>query len=671
MFTTNSRRTHAAAWFALALGSCADASLEEELPELEAIGSIHEPDSEEVEAVEQALEGASSSVVVSVPQTMRSAPFNVERRLTVPPGFQIAVHARVARARFMTLTPENALLVSVPSEGKVKLVSTSGAVTDLLSGLLSPHDLVFHTLTGTTYLYVAEKNKVRRYLWQAGSVGSNQVVIANLPDASLPELQGSYGHELKNIALDGLNRLYVSIASATNADPADLAANPKRGAIYVYNADGSGGRLFAQGIRNAEGLAIEPGTNNLWVVVNNRDNLGYPFHNDWDGDGSDDYGRVMQSYVDGHPPEEFIRVRDGGNYGWPFCNPNPDSGVVNMPFDRDVQTNADGSRLNCGSIDRVNWGIHAHSAPLGLSFIAPGVSSLPAGYAGSAVSGYHGCWNCSQPYGYKVALFAFAGGLPTQELDLVNGFHGFGRPVDVVASAAGQLFISDDSAGAIYRLSYAPPTQSVSKLVLLDATTQQPIAGFDPLPNNAFIDLAALGNRPLSLRAYTSPTTVGSVRFSLDSSILSTESAAPYCINGDDGTRCNSYPLPLGSHTLLVTPYSASAAGGQAGTPLSRSFTVANAGTRVCASANENATANLSCPGGSVVRAVTFASYGTPNGSCGSFTTSGCNAASSRATVESACSGRTTCAVPATNGTFGDPCVGTVKRLSIQATCAP
>jgi glucose/arabinose dehydrogenase len=348
---------------------------------------------------------------------------------------------------------------------------------------------VFHTISGTTYLYVAEKNKIRRYVWQGGTVGATQIVVANLPDASLPELGGAYGHELKNIAIDSLNRLYVSIASATNASPSDLAATPKRGAIYVYNADGSGGRLFAQGIRNAEGLAMEPGTNNLWVVVNNRDNIAYPFHNDWDGDGADDYGRVMQSYVDNHPPEEFIRVRDGGNYGWPFCNPNPDSGVVNMPYDRDVQNNADGSRLNCGAIDRVNWGIQAHSAPLGVSFIPTNATSLPTGYGGAAISGYHGCWNCSTPVGYKVAIFAFAAGQPTQELDLVRGFHGWGRPVDTVANSAGQIFISDDSAGAIYRLTYAPAAQSIAKLVLLDATTQQPITGFDPLPNNSLIYL--------------------------------------------------------------------------------------------------------------------------------------------------------------------------------------
>jgi glucose/arabinose dehydrogenase len=436
-----------AACFAALLSACMQAHEVDELGELEAPSGIV-----------QDLPGASTSVVVSVPQALRASPFQVERRLTVPPGFRAEVLARVPSARFLALTPDDRLLVSVPNAGKIVVVDRAGGVRDLLTGLARPHDMVFQVIGGITYLYVAEKNQIRRYVWQSGAPTNSQVVVANLPDASLAELRGSYGHELKNIALDGANRLFVSIASASNADPADLAATPKRGAIYVYNADGSAGRLFAQGIRNAEGLAIGPGTNDLWVVVNNRDNIAYPFHNDYTGDGTDDYGKVLQSYVDNHPPEEFIRVRDGGHYGWPFCNPNPDNGLVNMPFDRDVQNNADGSRLDCSTADRVTRGIQAHSAPLGLSFVPNAGSALPADYAGAALSAYHGCWNCSQPYGYKVAIFPFVNGSPSEELTFATGFRGFGRPVDVVANTRGEIYVSDDAAGAIYRFTYSPPS---------------------------------------------------------------------------------------------------------------------------------------------------------------------------------------------------------------------
>ncbi|MFD1732213.1 PQQ-dependent sugar dehydrogenase [Deinococcus malanensis] len=259
----------------------------------------------------------------------------------------------------------------------------------------------------------------------------------------------------------------MSIASATNADPSDLAATPKRGAVYTYAANMLGqtataGTLYAQGIRNAEGLAIAPGTSDLWVAVNNRDNIAYPFHRDITGDGQDDYGKVIPSYVDDHPPEELIRVRNGGHYGWPFCNPNPDGGLLNMPFDRDVQTNADGSRLNCDTADRVTVGMPAHSAPLGLTFWTG--PNVPGSYAGGAVVGQHGSWNRTSFSGHKFVLFPkTVGGLGT-ERDLVTGFVTdpvnkvrWGRPVDAAVAPDGGLYLSDDQSGTVYHLSSPNP----------------------------------------------------------------------------------------------------------------------------------------------------------------------------------------------------------------------
>src|SRR5207344_2081182 len=143
--------------------------------------------------------------------------------------------------------------------------------------------------------------------------------------------------------------------------------DPVRGAIYAYELDGKNGRLYAKGLRNAEGLDILPGTEELWAAVNNRDNIAYPYQKDFDGNGSNDYGKVMQAFVDDNPPEPFTRVRDGGDYGWPFCNPNPRSASVffDMPFDRDVQLNPDGNRRNCDQLDHINLGLPAHTAPLG------------------------------------------------------------------------------------------------------------------------------------------------------------------------------------------------------------------------------------------------------------------------------------------------------------------
>ncbi|MEO6713035.1 MAG: PKD domain-containing protein [Mycobacteriales bacterium] len=413
---------------------------------------------------------ASLSVKVTVPVSMRSSPFDVDRFLTIPPNFSVAVYARVGGARFMAPAPNGDLLVSNPGAGAVYLVrpSTTGgdpAVTTWASGLYKPHDIVFHTINGVTYVYVAEADKIARYTYNsADATGQGrQVLITGLPSLSTPELGGGYGHELKNIALDGNNGLYVSIASTCNVCLSDTESNPVRASVYVYNADGTGGRLFARGLRNAEGLAMVPGTNTLWVVINNRDNIAYPFQNDWNGDGTNDYGQVMQSYVDNHPPDEFTSVRDGGNYGWPFCNPNPDtpSGMNNMPFDRDVEQNADGSRLDCALADRISKGIQAHSAPLGLTFLQG--TNAPALYRDGAMVPLHGSWNRSVKTGAKVVYFAWdpATQLPDQQIDLVSGWlvsgAYWGRPVDAAAGPDGSIYISDDQSGTIYRMTYAAP----------------------------------------------------------------------------------------------------------------------------------------------------------------------------------------------------------------------
>jgi len=411
---------------------------------------------------------------VSVPSGLRSAPFDTPRTLNVPAGSRVSVVARVAAARFLLTLPGGDLLVSQPSQGRVLRLAVGAApdaartVSVLLEGLRSPHDLVLSTQGGTPYLYVAETHRIMRYPLRGGlpDAAAGQTVVSGLPDASLPELRGSYGHALKNIAIDG-DILYVSIASATNADPADLAATPKRGAVYAYAANTLGqtatqGRLYAQGIRNAEGLAIAPGTRDLWVAVNNRDEIAYPFHRDITGDGQDDYGRVVPSYVDDHPPEELIRVRSGGNYGWPFCNPNPDGGLLNMPFDRDVQTNPDGQRLDCGAADRVTVGMPAHSAPLGLTFWTG--AGVPAGYSGGAVVGQHGSWNRSSFSGHKFVLFPKTASGLGLERDLVTGFVTdaarklrWGRPVDAAVSPDGGLYLSDDFSGTVYYLSPPAP----------------------------------------------------------------------------------------------------------------------------------------------------------------------------------------------------------------------
>ena len=532
--------------------------------------------------------GASATVNVTVPASMRSAPFNTARTLVVPPGFSAAVYARVPGARFMLALSNGDLLVSNPGAGTVYLVRPRGSadptVTAWASGLYRPHDLVLHTVGAQPYVYVAEGDRITRYAYTAGdSVGQGkETIITGLPSARSPELGGSYGHELKNIALEGDN-LYVSVASISNADPADVTAAFPRAAIHLYSASGSYRSVFARGIRNAEGLAILPASSTLWAVVNNRDNIPYPFHNDFTGDGTDDYGKVLTAYVDNHPPEEFIRVTSGANFGWPYCNPNPDNGLDDMPFDRDVGTNADGTRLDCAAATRVHKGIQAHSAPLGMLFFQG--TTAPLAYRDGAAVALHGSWNRSQPTGYKIAWFPWdlASSRPGPQVDLFIGWlvggSAWGRPVDVAVDAAGGILVSDDASGTIYRFTYneSPPpvAPSVSGFTLINADTDLPISAFDPLVDGAVLEFSKLPTRRLNIRANTSPATVGSVRFGLNgNSAYFTDNTAPYALAGGTNTDYAPWTPTVGGYTLTATAFSGADAGGTGSSVRTVNFTV-------------------------------------------------------------------------------------------------
>ena len=395
------------------------------------------------------------ATTVTVPASMRSAPFDVARSLKVPAGFHIAVYTRLPAPRFAVVTPDGSLLVATPNGGSIQLVRPNSSgdpkVTTYLSGLDNPQGLAIHTVGGVTYLYVAEETQIDRYVWTAGQLvpGARQVIVSGL-------LTGG-SHPYKDLALDANDKLYVALGSSCNVCTNDLTSTPERGAIYQYNADGTGGRLFANGLRNAEGLAILPATNTLWVAVNERDDIPYPYTNN----STIPFQSVYGPYVDNHPPDEITSVRDGGNYGWPYCNPTQDStsGYDNMAFDPSVDTSInDRGQVNCATMDRVVKGIQAHSAPLGISFTFG--TKAPTAYATGAVLGLHGSWDRSSNTGYKVIYIPFSGLQPavaTTPTDLVTGWadaHSYwGRPVDVVIDASGRFFITDDQANAVYVLS--------------------------------------------------------------------------------------------------------------------------------------------------------------------------------------------------------------------------
>jgi glucose/arabinose dehydrogenase len=228
----------------------------------------------------------------------------------------------------------------------------------------------------------------------------------------------------------------------------------------AMNPDGGDLRVVERGVRNGEGLAVAP-DGMVWTAVNNRDNVPYPFHSSYAGH-SDAFGRVIQAYVNDHPPDEVVPVTAGRDLGWPYCNPDQDENtpagsLADVPFVADSVTNPDGAELDCASLPPVEVGLPAHSAPLGLSFLE--TSAVPAPWSGGAVVAVHGSWNRQPPQAPAVLWMAWEAATRTLEppVSLVGGFQDadgsrWGRPVDAVAGPDGALYVSDDSAGAIYRV---------------------------------------------------------------------------------------------------------------------------------------------------------------------------------------------------------------------------
>lgn len=408
---------------------------------------------------------ALSAVALEVSPSLADGTFASPHTLRVPSGYGIRLYARVPGARFLAKAPNGDLLVSNPGAGTITLLRASAdgppQAIPFASGMDHPHDMVFHVIGGTMWLYVAESTRVTR---SAYNDGDNQrqsatTVVAGLPDASLPELRGAYSHMLKNIALGPDDTLYVSIGSSCNACLSDTTSDPVRGAIYRYDADGGNQALVARGLRNAEGLDFLPANGALWATVNSRDDQPYPYDADINGDGRSDLGHVVPSFVDTHPPDLFTSITAGADYGWPTCDPTPNDAMAALAFAPDFDVNPLGVVRDCASARAPDKGLPAHAAPLGFSFLQ--ASDVAAPLRNGAVIAEHGCWDCTTLLaGYRVSFIPFdAGGRAGTETDLVTGFvtdpvakSVWGRPVDVIPDGAGGLFISDDLAGAVYQL---------------------------------------------------------------------------------------------------------------------------------------------------------------------------------------------------------------------------
>jgi glucose/arabinose dehydrogenase len=332
-------------------------------------------------------------------------------RLRVPDGFQISVFAQGIRGvRYLVLGPDKAIYASQPGSGLiVKLTDRNNdGVADttitVASGLSGPFGIAFR---GDT-MYVAEERAVVRFDPGKTEPGT---IIAGIP---------SGGHSTRTILFGPDGKLYLAVGSSCNlCDERDSL----RAAVSQFNRDGSGGRIFAKGLRNTVGMAFNPKTGELWGNNNDRDNLG-----------------------DDIPPEHVNIIKDGRNYGWPQCylpgKPNPEYGSA-----------------DCSQVEPPAITVQAHSAPLGLAFYTG--TQFPTGFRGDAFMTLHGSWNRSVPTGAKVVRVEVdsSGRRATGVDDFITGWQRpdgsrWGRPVGLLVLPDGSLLVSDDMGGKIWRVTY-------------------------------------------------------------------------------------------------------------------------------------------------------------------------------------------------------------------------
>lgn len=340
--------------------------------------------------------------------------------IAVPEGFRIElVSARIGRARFIAVAPNGDVLVSQISRGSVIAVSPNAdplamARTEVLAepkivvdGLELPNGLAFRgsdLFIGTLSGVVVVRDYPR---------GTARVLFSNLPRNDF--------HNARSLAVAADGSVFVSVGSDCNV----CRENDSRLATVMrYAADGSGGRVFAAGLRNASGLAIDA-AGRPWAVVNQRDNIA-PNHTDL-------------------PPDELDLLVEGGNYGWPTAYPSGGRRLPNPEF----------AGAETASFLPSSFEFQAHSAPLQAVFCEG--SGFPEEYRGSLFVAFHGSWNRDPPTGYKVVAVRFKDGHPVSVSDFATGWlvggRVLGRPVGVAFAPDGSLYISDDT-GYLFRVRY-------------------------------------------------------------------------------------------------------------------------------------------------------------------------------------------------------------------------
>jgi glucose/arabinose dehydrogenase len=360
---------------------------------------------------------ATAALAALVSATPRAASSDLPlERVRLPPGFVIETVARVPNARGMAWGERGTLFVGSAAAGKVyALTLTEGgaAVRVVASDLREPAGVAFRNGA----LYVSAVSRILRY--DAIELRLDNPPTPVVVSDAFPT-DGHHGRKFIAFGPDG--KLYVPVGAPCNV----CAPDPERYAnISRMNPDGSGREIVARGVRNSVGFAWHPATGDLWFTDNGRDSMG-----------------------DDTPPDELNHVtRSGQDFGFPYCH----GGTIPDP--------ELGSRRACREFTPPAQPLGPHVAALGMRFYTG--SQFPAAYRNQVFIAEHGSWNRSRKIGYRVSLVRLdaAGNALSYEpfaegwLDVASQ-SAWGRPADVLVAADGSLLVSDDTAGAVYRIRY-------------------------------------------------------------------------------------------------------------------------------------------------------------------------------------------------------------------------
>jgi glucose/arabinose dehydrogenase len=389
---------------------------------------------------------APAGILSFLPNRSRVVPRPAGANVRTMPGFKVEQIATGLRgARIVRVAPNGDIFIAQSRpEGKITVLRLSDAgdktISTFADGLKDAYGIAFYPPgPDPRWVYVGMEGKVVRIPYKAGDMKASaapETIVADLPIG---------GHWTRDVVFspDG-KTMYVAVGSVGNV-AADMGARPDiakwdrergvgaawdredwRAAILTYTPDGKNKQMYASGIRNCSGLAVQPGTGTLFCATNERDLMG-----------------------DNTPPDYVTSVRKGGFYGWPwyYIGGNEDTrpGGGRRPDLRDKVIVPDVL-------------IQPHSAPLGMAFNTGGM--FPEAWKGDAFVALHGSWNRSVRTGYKIVRLPANGNELTGEYqDFVTGFNAgdddvWGRPVGVAFAKDGSLIFTEDGNGVVYRVTY-------------------------------------------------------------------------------------------------------------------------------------------------------------------------------------------------------------------------